>query len=106
MGVLSCQFASVHCINCRNGSKINPGVSRSDANCAAPQVATAARPVIARRQVAPKAFFGFGSKSSSSDAAAAPQYYICIDCGYIYDGDFKKAPSSYRCPVCSSPKNR
>jgi rubredoxin len=30
-----------------------------------------------------------------------------IDCGYIYpDGDFKKAPGSYRCPVCNSPKSR
>jgi hypothetical protein len=30
-----------------------------------------------------------------------------IDCGYIYpDGEFKKAPGSYRCPVCNSPKSR
>ncbi len=25
---------------------------------------------------------------------------------FIYDGDFKKAPSSYKCPACNSPKSR
>jgi hypothetical protein len=25
---------------------------------------------------------------------------------FIYDGDFKKAPASYKCPACSSPKSR
>jgi hypothetical protein len=30
-----------------------------------------------------------------------------IDCGYILDqGDFKKAPGSFKCPVCNSPKSR
>lgn len=40
--------------------------------------------------------------------AAAKQAYICIDCGYIYDGaePFEKLPNSYRCPVCSAPKRR
>lgn len=34
--------------------------------------------------------------------------YICVDCGYIYDGrdTFEKLPSSYRCPVCNAPKRR
>lgn len=30
-----------------------------------------------------------------------------IDCGYVYrDGNFKKLPSSYRCPTCNVGKNR
>ncbi|WIA10779.1 hypothetical protein OEZ86_000872 [Tetradesmus obliquus] len=73
------------------------------------RVSAAVRPVVAARQpaVVTKAFFGFGGSKASSGDAAAPQYYICIDCGYIYpDGDFKKAPGSYRCPVCNSPKGR
>eukprot|EP00878_Enallax_costatus_P045935 GHUV01055476.1.p1 GENE.GHUV01055476.1~~GHUV01055476.1.p1 ORF type:complete len:111 (-),score=24.28 GHUV01055476.1:386-718(-) len=41
-------------------------------------------------------------------ATKAAQAYICIDCGYIYDGrePFEKLPSSYRCPVCNAPKRR
>ena len=28
-------------------------------------------------------------------------------CSWIYDkGDFKKAPGSFRCPACNSPKSR
>lgn len=35
------------------------------------------------------------------------QYYICVDCGWIYDqGEFSKAPGSFKCPVCRSPKSR
>lgn len=79
-----------------------------------------ASPVVARRTnavrpaarvVAPKALFGglFGGKSAESGSgAAAPQYFVCIDCGYIYDGakEFKSLPSSYKCPACNSPKSR
>lgn len=67
-----------------------------------PRVAAAVRPaVIARQQVKAQALFGFGANKKTT------QYYICIDCGYIYpDGDIKKAPGSYKCPVCSSPKSR
>jgi rubredoxin len=36
--------------------------------------------------------------------------FLCgagIDCGYVYrDGNFKKLPSSYRCPTCNVGKNR
>lgn len=40
-------------------------------------------------------------------AAVAPASPAGVDCGYIYpDGDFKKAPGSYKCPVCRSPKSR
>ena len=33
---------------------------------------------------------------------------ICLDCGYIYEDatPFANQPSSYRCPVCRSPKRR
>jgi hypothetical protein len=35
------------------------------------------------------------------------QYYICADCGWIYDqGEFSKAPGGFKCPVCKSPKSR
>uniref|UniRef100_A0A383WB62 Rubredoxin-like domain-containing protein n=1 Tax=Tetradesmus obliquus TaxID=3088 RepID=A0A383WB62_TETOB len=41
-------------------------------------------------------------------AAKTSTAYICIDCGYIYDGKeaFDKLPNSYRCPVCNAPKRR
>lgn len=34
--------------------------------------------------------------------------YVCIDCGYIYDGStpFEKLPGNYKCPVCNAPKRR
>eukprot|EP00879_Flechtneria_rotunda_P001260 GHRR01001407.1.p2 GENE.GHRR01001407.1~~GHRR01001407.1.p2 ORF type:complete len:121 (+),score=38.42 GHRR01001407.1:208-570(+) len=72
------------------------------------KVAAVARPTVNRQVVKSQAFFGFGSGGNkSTTVAAAPQYYICVDCGYIYDrGDFKKAPDSYKCPVCKSAKSR
>lgn len=38
--------------------------------------------------------------------AAVHSYYICTACGFIYDGDFKTAPASYKCPVCNVPKSK
>eukprot|EP00882_Tetradesmus_deserticola_P001848 GHRQ01001982.1.p1 GENE.GHRQ01001982.1~~GHRQ01001982.1.p1 ORF type:complete len:123 (+),score=26.25 GHRQ01001982.1:85-453(+) len=73
------------------------------------RVSAAVRPVTSVRQpaVVTRGFFGFGGNKDNSGGPAAAQYHICIDCGYIYpDGDFKKAPGSYRCPVCNSPKSR
>ena len=32
--------------------------------------------------------------------------YVCLDCGYVYPGNFDAAPDNYRCPVCASPKRR
>ncbi|GLC38185.1 hypothetical protein PLESTB_001090300 [Pleodorina starrii] len=60
-----------------------------------------------RQAVKAQALFGFGGNKAPA-AGAATQYMICIDCGYIYDGsqEFKSLPGSYKCPVCSSPKNR
>jgi rubredoxin len=31
---------------------------------------------------------------------------VCIDCGYVYRGDFSALPNSYRCPTCGVGKNR
>lgn len=62
-----------------------------------------------RTTVATKAFLGGlfgGKKEEASSGGAASSFYICIDCGFIYDGDFKKAPASYKCPACNSPKSR
>ncbi|GAX85079.1 hypothetical protein CEUSTIGMA_g12499.t1 [Chlamydomonas eustigma] len=62
------------------------------------------RSITPRGQVSAKALFGlFGGKKEED---SAQQYYICIDCGFIYDGDFKSAPASYKCPACTSGKNR
>ena len=68
-------------------------------------------PVLAHRcrtAVTTKAFLGglFGGKKDDGASGAASSFYICIDCGFIYDGDFKKAPASYKCPACKSPKSR
>lgn len=35
--------------------------------------------------------------------------YVCVDCGYLYDGKrgpFEELPSSYACPVCGASKKR
>ncbi|KAI8468431.1 MAG: rubredoxin [Monoraphidium minutum] len=86
---------------------------------AASRVGSAAvvRPAVVSRarQVQAQALFGFGAKKE--EAGAAPkdpfdkktslwQFYICVDCGFIYDGDFSKAPGSYKCPICKAPKSR
>ena len=46
-------------------------------------------------------------QAAASSTAAAGQMYLCIDCGYIYDG---RTPFSqlkdYVCPVCQAPKRR
>lgn len=64
----------------------------------------AARP--ARTQVTTQALFGFGKKKEEEGAATAAPLYICVACGYIYDqGDFKKVPGSYKCPVCQAGKS-
>lgn len=63
----------------------------------------AARPA-ARRAPRPSP-----SQAIQARASTKQQAYICIDCGYIYDGSegpFEKLPSSYRCPVCNAPKRR
>jgi rubrerythrin len=62
------------------------------------------RPISRKPAVAPQAFFGGGGNKSSSSA-----FYICIDCGYIYDnmaGPWNEIPSYFRCPACNSPKSR
>ncbi|KAL4431234.1 hypothetical protein ABPG75_006490 [Micractinium tetrahymenae] len=56
-----------------------------------------------------QAFRGAIVQPVSARAAATKQAYICVDCGYIYDGSegaFEKLPNSYRCPVCNAPKRR
>lgn len=63
-----------------------------------------ARPAVLPRRRAARAV-----SQTVSARAAAKQAYICVDCGYIYDGSdgpFDKLPSSYKCPVCSAPKRR
>mmetsp|Transcript_12657 Transcript_12657/g.46256 ORF Transcript_12657/g.46256 Transcript_12657/m.46256 type:complete len:156 (+) Transcript_12657:54-521(+) len=49
-----------------------------------------------------QAFFGgmFGGSSSGNTPM------VCMDCGYIYRGDFRALPNSYECPKCGVGKNR
>ncbi|CAK0770995.1 hypothetical protein CVIRNUC_003822 [Coccomyxa viridis] len=56
-----------------------------------------------RGNCAPKTQALFGTK-----APATGQQYLCIDCGYIYDGrvPFQDLGKDYRCPVCNAPKRR
>ncbi|KAL4853604.1 Rubredoxin-1 [Chlorella vulgaris] len=65
--------------------------------------AVQARPALPLR--APRA----AVRTVAARAATSKATYICVDCGYLYDGSegpFEKLPSSYRCPVCSAPKRR
>jgi rubredoxin len=49
-----------------------------------------------------RAFFGnFGKKKDTSG-----QPMVCIDCGYVYRGDFSMLPNTYKCPTCGVGKNR
>jgi len=64
---------------------------------------TAVRPGVGGRAVAaaPKAIFGGlfgGGKKTAESADAAPDYRICVDCGWITD-DFQRG---MKCPVCTS----
>ncbi|GBF94813.1 hypothetical protein Rsub_07985 [Raphidocelis subcapitata] len=68
---------------------------------AAPVATAAARS--RRRAVAVSA------RKTAAKGGAQAQAYVCIDCGWIYDGSqgpFEKLPGSYRCPVCNSNKRR
>ncbi|GMH32309.1 hypothetical protein BSKO_00143 [Bryopsis sp. KO-2023] len=47
------------------------------------------------------AIFDFFGPKFKADAT-----YICVDCGFIYDGDFTVEPNSYKCPYCTSTKKR
>ena len=53
--------------------------------------------------VTTKAFFGgFGGGPKSGGKPM-----VCIDCGYIYKGDFSKENFfTYKCPTCGVGKNR
>eukprot|EP00217_Crustomastix_stigmatica_P015941 CAMPEP_0183789420 /NCGR_PEP_ID=MMETSP0803_2-20130417/413_1 /TAXON_ID=195967 /ORGANISM="Crustomastix stigmata, Strain CCMP3273" /LENGTH=136 /DNA_ID=CAMNT_0026033589 /DNA_START=41 /DNA_END=451 /DNA_ORIENTATION=+ len=52
------------------------------------------------------AFFNF-MKPKTVDANGAPIPFICIDCGYVYQGgDFGELPNNYKCPACNVGKNR
>lgn len=64
-------------------------------------VARTARPV--RSAVTTKAFFG-GIGGGVKQKNGEPM--ICIDCGYIFRGDFNALPKDWECPPCGSGKNR
>ena len=68
-------------------------------------VKSSARParVVGRGPVTTQAFFGgFGGGVPKANG----QPMICIDCGYIYRGDFDTLPRDYKCPQCNVGKNR
>lgn len=66
------------------------------------QNVVAARPASRHGPVTTKAFFGMGGGPKQIDG----QPMICIDCGYIYKGDFNALPKDWECPPCGSSKNR
>ena len=43
-------------------------------------------------------------------AKAAPEPYVCRDCGYVYvprgNKTFESLPASYKCPECAAPKSK
>ena len=68
-------------------------------------VKSSARParVVGRGPVTTQAFFGgFGGGVPKANG----QPMICIDCGYIYRGDFDALPRDYKCPQCNAPRSR
>ena len=68
-------------------------------------VKSSARPVrvAGRGPVTTQAFFGgFGGGVPKANG----QPMICIDCGYIYRGDFDTLPRDYKCPQCNAPRSR
>ncbi|GBF91086.1 hypothetical protein Rsub_04755 [Raphidocelis subcapitata] len=85
-------------------SRSSPFLGARRAHLAA--VSRPAAPSRARQQAAaPQALFGFGGGAKKTDAPATKNY-ICTACGWIYDGDFAKAPGSFKCPVCNVGKNK
>ncbi|KAI7839043.1 hypothetical protein COHA_007185 [Chlorella ohadii] len=83
----------------------NPALRLAGAQRAALRgTAVQARPVLPARRAAARAPLAVSARATKQQTA-----YICVDCGYIYDGSegpFEKLPSGYRCPVCSAPKRR
>jgi hypothetical protein len=60
------------------------------------QNAVAVRP--SRSAAVPtKAFFGGGGVKQVNG-----EPMLCIDCGYIYRGDFNALPKDWECPPCGS----
>ena len=60
-----------------------------------------------RRSISQPVQAAFKSRTASK-ATASDQIYLCIDCGWIYDGrqPFADLPKDYNCPVCQAPKRR
>ena len=76
--------------------------------CPPPQPARAAprAPAPARGAVKVSAgiFDMFKPKTTNADGTPIP--HICIDCGWIYQGDFGALPRDFKCPQCNVGKNR
>ena len=66
-------------------------------------VPASGRPGSRSGPVTTKAFFGgLGGGPKQKDG----QPMICIDCGYVFRGDFNSLPNDWECPPCGSRKNR
>ncbi|CAL5223004.1 g5453 [Coccomyxa viridis] len=87
----------------RSTFRPQPGLPGSTQARRANSAFTSKRPKSSRGRVAatPQALFG-------TKAPSKQEQYLCIDCGYIYDGrvPFQQLEKDYRCPVCNSPKRR
>mmetsp|Transcript_31684 Transcript_31684/g.54804 ORF Transcript_31684/g.54804 Transcript_31684/m.54804 type:complete len:139 (-) Transcript_31684:84-500(-) len=63
------------------------------------------------RLSAPKAFSRRGVlvQAKLATKKATKANYVCVDCGYLYDGKqgpFEELPKGYTCPVCGADKKR
>jgi len=83
-----------------------PRVATSAVSLRGTPVKSSARPVrvAGRGPVTTQAFFGGFGGGGVPKANGQPM--LCIDCGYIYRGDFDALPKDYKCPQCNVGKNR
>ena len=87
-----------------SGSRVHSNAPVFLRGTAVKQNVVAARPTTGGRSgsVTTKALFGFGGGPKQVDG----QPMLCIDCGYVYRGDFNALPKDWECPPCGSGKNR
>ena len=83
-----------------------PRVATSAVSLRGTPVKSSARPVrvAGRGPITTQAFFGGFGGGGVPKANGQPM--LCIDCGYIYRGDFDALPKDYKCPQCNAPRSR
>lgn len=46
------------------------------------------------------------AEESKTAGQVAGERWVCLVCGYIYEGDLTKEPADWVCPVCKQPKSK